>query len=242
MTFDQEVAHLCANPTGSPGWALSPGTTECGGLLAIYEQVGIDTQSLYLFDPTTRDLVETMWGVNSDWMCSGSATGVDLTRGLTITAADAALCLSGFYGPPTGGGWGFQEGCNGACPGFGAPGCSTFAPLQNQALPTETLDEALAYVCAHPEDVDGAAVTPCLFSCNGFTALAEYAGFGTTNVELFDPSTKQLAEVGSAGGSPALTCICSTSGVPAQCNVPQTVGCTNPCGDAGTSPIDASSE
>lgn len=243
-TLDQEVANLCANPTGSPAWGVGPATTECDGLLAVYEQAGIDTQWLYLFDPTTRDLVESLWGVNSSWTCAGSATGVDLTASPGFQS-----CLGGALGGLQGGPpWHFQVACS-ACPNLGTSYCTSFAPPEDAASSAESFDQALAYACANPSEVDGAAVVPCVFSCKGFIGLAESSGSDTANVELFDPSTKQLVEVGGTGsGSPAVGCVCSSSGqAVVGCNVPQTVGGTggcmiDPCGDAGTSAIDASSE
>jgi hypothetical protein len=116
-TFDQEVAYLCANPTGSPGWAVALGTKECGGLLAIAENMGVDTQTLYLFDPSTRTLVETMAGIVVDLTCTGSATGVDLTKGPAFTAPDAAQCFPLVYAPLSGGSWDFQLSCSAACGG-----------------------------------------------------------------------------------------------------------------------------
>jgi hypothetical protein len=132
VTFDEEVAALCSLPDGNTGWRVSTGTKECGGLLAIGQWIGVDQQALYLFDPSSRRLVEIMQGTNEYFTCAGSATGVDLTRGSSpapgiinsgtvYIGPDAAPCdFSSFQVQLGGGGWGFQPGCG--ADAAGSPG------------------------------------------------------------------------------------------------------------------------
>lgn len=72
-------------------------------MLAIVEDTGIDQERIYLFDPSSRLLVETLDGTNDELTCTGSATGVDLTK------EQAAPCLAGInYQPLSGSGWEVQ--------------------------------------------------------------------------------------------------------------------------------------
>jgi hypothetical protein len=209
-TFDQEVASLCAHVSGP--WAIGAGTKECGGLLAVYAQAGLDTASLYLFNPTTRKLVETMWAVNSEWSCTGSTTGVDLTSG------DASCLASADWALPTTVGWAFQKACSATLPdGAGnvptldasssdASGCP---PLQG---PATTFDQEVANLCANPPGSPDWAVAPGTKECGGLLAIGENWGVDTQALYLFDPSTRTLVETMS-GFVGYLTCTGSATGV-----------------------------
>lgn len=113
-TFDQEAASLSTNPQGVANWSVACGTMECDGLLAIVDTHGADAQDLYLFDPTTGDLVETLSGNNGALFCTGSATGIDLTAGAAFSA-----CRPPPYGPYGTGGFDF-----GGCGDGGPPDAS----------------------------------------------------------------------------------------------------------------------
>ena len=64
---------------------------ECGGYLVLVEQDGLDTQTVYLYDPVTRKGMEEAMGSNGQGVCVASATGV------------AIDCFEIAYGPtPTG--------------------------------------------------------------------------------------------------------------------------------------------
>jgi hypothetical protein len=109
-TFDEEVSSLCTFPQRYSGGQVLKGTKDCGGFLALYEQDGLDTESLYLFDPTTRELVETLdnsGGSLSYWTCTGVAT----TSGCT-PASSAASCFSYNDPPDDPWGWDFKLACS----------------------------------------------------------------------------------------------------------------------------------
>jgi hypothetical protein len=112
-TFDQEAASLSTNPQGVANWSFACGTMECDGLLAIVDTHGADGQDLYLFDPTTGDLVETLSGNNGALFCTGSATRIDLTASPGFSG-----CRPAPYAPYGSGGFDF-----GGC-GDGGPGAT----------------------------------------------------------------------------------------------------------------------
>lgn len=110
LTFDQEIAYLCSESDASALGLLevSRGTMECDGLLAVAWHHGVDAMDFYLFDPTTRELVEALACNNCDgftpgsW-CVTSATGIDLTK---------SPAFSGCWA----GGFGFQVVCPDGAP------------------------------------------------------------------------------------------------------------------------------
>jgi hypothetical protein len=80
---------------------------ECDGLIAVAAHHGADGMYFYLFDPTTRDLVEALACNNCASLggeCVTSATGIDLTKSPAFS-----VCGGDAYG--VGGGFGFQRVC-----------------------------------------------------------------------------------------------------------------------------------
>jgi hypothetical protein len=100
-TLDEQIASECANRRMGFGQPLVVwvSTNECGGLMALLEQDGVDTQTMYLYDPTTRACVEKAGGANGWNECIASASGVPLATSCTYVMA---------YGPPITSGSGFH--------------------------------------------------------------------------------------------------------------------------------------
>ena len=78
--LDQQIAYECAHPVIDGGslnvWVST--SPRCGGYLVLVEQDGIDTQSVYLYDPSTRQFVEKSMGSNGKGVCVVSATGASI--------------------------------------------------------------------------------------------------------------------------------------------------------------------
>jgi len=113
LTYDQEIAYLCAHDAGRV--EVSVGTMECDGLIAVAQLHGVDSMDFYLFDPTSRHLVEALDCTDCDSFvpdstCATSATGIDLTQSPAFSG-----CWGGGFGV-AGGGFGFQAGCPDAAP------------------------------------------------------------------------------------------------------------------------------
>ena len=112
LTFDQEIAYLCSE-SDAGGFQVSRGTMECDGLLALVERLGVDEMYVYLFDATTRDVVEVLEGVDCidpgcANYCLASVTGVDLRPafngcqglGWQVVCGDGAPTVPSDSGPP----------------------------------------------------------------------------------------------------------------------------------------------
>ena len=122
LTYDQEIAYLCAHDAGRV--EVSVGTMECDGLIAVAQHHGADSMDFYLFNATTRHLVEALdcndcISFAPGSTCATSATGIDLTQSPAFDG-----CWGGGVGGVGGGGFGFQVGC----PDGGATGPSDSGP------------------------------------------------------------------------------------------------------------------
>jgi hypothetical protein len=104
-SLDEEVAYLCSRPyDGGNHLNVGVSTMECGGVLAVLQQDGIDTETLYLFDPTTKDLLEVASGANGLNDCVSSVSGVPLA-----TSCLFAVGYQPFDTAP--GTFGFRDAC-----------------------------------------------------------------------------------------------------------------------------------
>jgi hypothetical protein len=113
LSFDEQLASECERLGGMfAGAGVS--TKECGGVIAIVERDGIDTQTMYLYDPSTKACVEVAGGANGENDCIASVSGVPLATSCTY-----ALAYQGFNGT---GPFGFVDACG--TDGGPAPNCS----------------------------------------------------------------------------------------------------------------------
>jgi hypothetical protein len=109
QTFNQVLVSLCMGPLGT-SYGVYSGTVACDGLLAIAEGHGADGEDLYLFDPTTGNLVEELSGNDGRLTCLGSATGTDRTKDLAYQPCGVDLV------EPYSSGFGLQVACLDAGP------------------------------------------------------------------------------------------------------------------------------
>jgi hypothetical protein len=108
-TLGQQIVYECSHRWDALGglgnvWVS---TNECGGFLGLLVQNGIDTQTLYLFDPVTMVGVERASGANGQNDCAASATGSPQATSCTFAVA---------YGPipsPQPGSFAWRDACTG---------------------------------------------------------------------------------------------------------------------------------
>jgi hypothetical protein len=102
LTFDEQLAYECHRDAGMFS-LVGVSTTECGGVIAIIVQRGVDTQTMYLYDPSTKACLEVAGGANGFNDCVASASGVPLATSCTFATA-----TQGFNGH---GPFGFVDAC-----------------------------------------------------------------------------------------------------------------------------------
>jgi hypothetical protein len=101
LTFDEQLAYECERDAG-PFSGVGVSTKECGGVIAIIVQNGVDGQTLYLYDPSTKAGLEVAGGHNGHNDCIASASGVPLATSCTYALG---------YDLANTGPFGFVEGC-----------------------------------------------------------------------------------------------------------------------------------
>jgi hypothetical protein len=98
LTFDEQLAQECNGNAGGVGVS----TKECGGVIAILVRDGIDTQTMYLYEPSTKACLEVAGGANGENDCIASVSGVPLATSCTYALA---------YQLPDYGPFGFVHAC-----------------------------------------------------------------------------------------------------------------------------------
>ena len=90
LTFDQQLAYECEREAG-PFSNVGISTKECGGVIALIVQNGVDGQTLYLYDPSTKACLEVAGGYNGQNDCIVSVSGVPLATSCTYSEGYAYL-------------------------------------------------------------------------------------------------------------------------------------------------------